>query len=122
MASTSANNRDVGNYVQFDNVDVTSSDTLTITVSPESPLATEIPAVSAIQLVQVVPVLSVSRNGLNITISWPNAAYGYVLEVSSVLGSGASWSLVNGTPNPITQAGSAGVTASGNRFYRLRKL
>ena len=126
MASTNPANRAFGNYVQFDNVHVVSGDSLTITVTPESPQATEIPAVNAIQLVQVLPVapvppsLTISKTGATLTIVWPDAAAGYVLESSPTLAPN-SWNIVAGTPNPIAGAGSAPVTPNGNSYYRLRK-
>ncbi|MCL4785541.1 MAG: hypothetical protein KJ070_01930 [Verrucomicrobia bacterium] len=122
MNSTNPANRAFGNYVQFDNVVVGVGDSLTLTVTPESPIATQIPAINAIQLVQVLPTLSVSVSGGNVTIAWTAAANGYVLESHSSLTPGA-WTIVPGTPNPITTGGSISVPASGDGgFFRLRKL
>jgi hypothetical protein len=122
MASTNPGARDLGNYVQFDNVSVGTGDTLTITATPESPLATEIPAINAIQLVRVMPGLSISLSGTTVTISWPYAAYGFTLESSPTLGPSAVWSPVGAAPNQITGAGSISVSTAGPpRFYRLRK-
>ncbi|MBE0540329.1 MAG: hypothetical protein IH623_02995 [Verrucomicrobia bacterium] len=125
--STDPDNRTHGNYVQFDNVVVGTGDTLTLTVTPESPIATQIPAINAIQLVQVLPSLdlpnlTITRSGGNLTVAWPASAAGYVLESRTTLTPG-NWTIVGGTPNPITTAGSVNVPAEGeSRFYRLRKL
>ena len=60
--------------------------------------------------------------GGNVTISWPASATGFVLESSPALGATATWSVVAGSPNPISGAGSVNaVTSTGARFYRLRK-
>ena len=123
MVSTDPNNRDSGNYVEFDGVNVASGDALYVTVTPQSMTATEIPAVSAIQIVQVLPQLIIQHaTGQNVTISWNNAARGFVLESSSALGAAANWSTVAGTPNPLTGAGSINLAAGGARkFFRLRQ-
>lgn len=122
MTSTNPASPALGNYVQFDNVNVSTGDTLTLTVTPESPQATEIPAINAIQLVQVLPNLTTTRSGGTVTIAWPYAAYGFVLESRPTLGPDV-WTIVGAAPNPITDAGSINVSATGDsRFYRLRKL
>lgn len=58
-----------------------------------------------------------------VTVAWPAAAAGFVLESSPVIGSNATWTVVSGSPNPITGAGSNNVnSASGtSAFYRLRR-
>ena len=116
-------NRDTGNYVQFDNVSVTTGDSLFITVTPQSSTATEIPAVNAIQLIKVLPTLTVTRSGNVLTFAWPASAAGYVLESSANLGAAANWTVVAGTPNPLTGAGSTTVNLvnGGRKFFRLRQ-
>ena len=112
-----------GNYVEFDGVDVNSatSDTLTLTVTPQSGISTgQAPPVNALQLVLVVPSLTIIKSGNNVNISWPNAANGFVLESSPSLTS-PSWSIVGGSPNPITGAGSLTEPLSASRYYRLHK-
>ena len=124
MLSHDPGNRDSGNYVQFDGVDIAAGDAVYLTVTPQSLTATEIPAVNAIQLVQVLPRLAFQRlSPTNLSLSWPYAAVGFTLESSSALGAAASWSPVAGTPNPITGAGSATVSLPGGsrKFFRLRR-
>jgi len=73
----------------------------------------------------VQPAVTANRavSGNTLTIAWPVSAVGFVLESTPTLGPTASWSLVNGSPNPISSAGSFDInTTSGNSaFYRLRK-
>ena len=62
------------------------------------------------------PTLALSRNGSTLTISWPSAANGFVLESSDQL-PGTAWAEVTGVAN-----NQATITpAAGNRFFRLRK-
>jgi hypothetical protein len=128
MNSTDPNNRALGNYVMFENVSPAGDGTLLLTVTPQSVNignAVYFPPINAFQLVKVAaqpPVLSVGRQGTNVAISWTGAASGYVLQGSPAVGSGANWQPVDGTPNPITGAGSTSVAPSGNqRFFELRK-
>src|SRR5205814_8839246 len=61
--------------------------------------------------------LSVSRSGTSITPSWNPSLSGCILESADQLPAG-SWAAVSGVAN-----NSVSITpASGNRFYRLRKL
>ena len=61
--------------------------------------------------------LHVSRSGTSMTLSWNPSVTGYILESADQIPSG-SWDAVSGVANS-----SVSVTpASGNRFYRLRKL
>ncbi|MEO7678122.1 MAG: Ig-like domain-containing protein [Verrucomicrobiota bacterium] len=125
MTTTTTNAPALGNYVQFDGVSPAGDGSLAVSVTWEPQDASisngHSPAINAIQLVRVFPSLTISRSGGNITIAWPNAASGSVLESSLTLGPTASWSIVAGSPNPITGAGSILATPAG-RFYRLRKL
>jgi hypothetical protein len=73
-------------------------------------------------LVTSPPVLTAVRQGADLKVSWGADAAGYVLESSASIGVGASWSVVPGTPNPITGAGSATVGTTLNaQFYRLKQ-
>ncbi|MGV3772803.1 MAG: LamG domain-containing protein, partial [Verrucomicrobiales bacterium] len=67
------------------------------------------------------PKLTATRNGNNLVISWPAAATGFVLESTTALGAGATWTPVAGA----TQNGQnmeVSVPMEGNaRFFRLRK-
>lgn len=61
--------------------------------------------------------LSITRNGADVTVSWPADVTGYVLESSELLGAGASWNSVDGVVNnSVTIPNPTGV-----QFYRLRK-
>ncbi len=67
------------------------------------------------------PVLSVTRSGSSVMVSWPKSAEGFVLEQSVTL---AAWSQVP-TATYQTNATSIFVSVSaptGYRFYRLSKL
>jgi hypothetical protein len=128
MNGTDPNNRQTGNYVLFENVAPAGDGTLLLTVSPASSNVGNtayFPPINALQLVKVAsqpPALSVARQGANVTVSWSADAAGYVLQGSPAVGTGANWLPVEGTPNPITGAGSVGVGAAGNqRFFQLRK-
>jgi hypothetical protein len=124
----------IGNYVQFDNVNPDASGSLAVSVlwepiDPANPPSNgHSPAINAIQLVKVLPVtvrptLTTAPGAGTLTISWAATAAGFVLESSPALGTGATWSVVSGTPNPITGAGSVSVPSSGtSQFFRLRKL
>lgn len=63
------------------------------------------------------PSLTIARTANELTISWPAAATGFVLESSPVVGAGAAWSMVPGvTGNSVT------VTPSESaQLYRLRQ-
>jgi len=130
MSSTSQSAPDSGNYVQFATLRPAAHGP---PVLPAKPASTNVgnghqPAINAIQLVKVLPVvvqpsLGVAFSAGNLSISWPASANGFVLESSSTLGATANWLVVAGSPNPITGAGSINVSTStgGNRFYRLKK-
>ena len=124
MSSTNPDARDQGNYVMFENVSPDPSGGLALTVSNESTFTgvNANPALSGFQLVRVLPALSLARhaNGM-VVLSWGSEAAGYILESSTQLGAGASWSPVGGAPNPIAGAGSIEVIPSASRFYRLSK-
>jgi hypothetical protein len=134
MSSTDANARDLGNYVQYDNVSPAPDGTLNLVVTPASTNlgSTLLPPVNALQLVTVqpsatpvTPSLSFGHNAAanTLTLGWTTDAAGFVLESSPILGSTAVWTLVPGTPNPITTAGSfnANTSAGSQQYYRLRK-
>jgi hypothetical protein len=111
MSSTDPNNRDLGNYVQFDNVSPAADGTLVLVITPES----NSPApVSAVQLVTVQPPpirpsLSTSYVAAlhQLTISWGTNAVGYALESThALLGPNTSWTPVAGVAIPVTNANS----------------
>ena len=130
MTSTSAANRDVGNYVQFDNVAAAPDGSFTVTVLWTSTAVgnTHQPAVNGIQLVRidstvvVRPTITTTRDGNTLTLAWTASAAGFTLETSATLGTTANWTPVAGVPNPISAAGSVNVNMSGTTgFYRLRR-
>ena len=130
MSTTSAANRGVGNYVQWDNVSPAGDGSLVLSTTWVSPNIgnTHQPAVNAIQLVRVNPVtarpsLTTTRQTSTLTLSWTAGAAGFTLESTPSLGTGANWTAVAGTPNPLTGAGSADIntTIGAGGFYRLRK-
>src|SRR5206468_3866201 len=63
------------------------------------------------------PELNVSRSGTTITLGWEPGVGGYILEAADQVPSG-SWNAVSGVVNNFVTV----TPASGNRFYRLRKL
>lgn len=130
MSSVNPDARELGNYVQFDNVHPDSTGTFTLSLTPESatPGNNHLPPVSAVQLVRVLPVpqgprLSINLLASQVEVSWTADAAGYVLESASSILSGAVWTAVQPPPNGILVAGSVKVAlpASGNQFFRLRK-
>jgi hypothetical protein len=116
----------------FENVSPAADSTLLLTVTPQSTNVGNtayFPPLNGLQLVKVMPIvvplrpsLTPTRQGANLTINWNADAAGYVLESSATVGTGASWAVVPGTPNPIAGAGSVSVTTTVNaQLYRLRK-
>lgn len=68
------------------------------------------------------PNLAVSFAGGTLTLSWPASANGFVLELTSALGSAASWTQVPTTP--VRDNGNLKITIpnpQGTSFYRLKK-
>ncbi len=133
MSNTNSTNRGpVGNYAQFDNISPALDGSLIISITPQSTNTgvTVLPPLNGLQLVRAPlvtpqPVLATSYNsGIHIlTVSWSALATGFTLQSSPTLGTGASWTAVAGTPNPITGAGSTIVntTIGGGAYYRLFK-
>jgi hypothetical protein len=130
MSSTDPNNRELGNYVEFENVSPFTDGSFSLAVYPESPNPGNglIPAVNAIQLVRVQPITARPVLGIaagtpgTLTLSWGAAAAGYVLESSAALGGTANWVAVSGAPNPIAVAGTFDIQSPANGgFYRLRR-
>jgi hypothetical protein len=127
MSSTDPNNRDLGNYVQFDNVSPAADGTLVLVITPESNILgpTNHAPVNAVQLATVKPapvrpMLSTSYLAAShqLTISWDTNAVGYALESSPVLGPNASWAPIAGVATPITNANSVTVsTTSSSHGY-----
>jgi hypothetical protein len=128
MTSTNALNRDLGNYVMFEKVSPAGDGTLLLTITPQSTNVGNtayFPPLNALQLVKVNPLpptLAAAKQGTNLAISWSADAAGYVLESNTNLAAGASWTFVQGTPNPITGAGSANIPIQpGAQYFRLKK-
>jgi hypothetical protein len=126
MASIDPGARDVGNYVQFDNVRPAVDGTLLLTVTPESGNVGSgfLPPLNALQLVAVQPVpQTASYDGTThtVNIAWTSAAAGYTLRSTPSLASGAIWTPVAGVPDPITAAGSISITVgpAGATFVQL---
>jgi hypothetical protein len=132
MVSTDPNNRDLGNYVEYDNISPAADGSLTITMTPESTYtgSNYLPPLNGLQLFRILAVAAppsllaqFDPHAGTITLSWSAAATGFVLQSSQVLGATASWSAVSGAPNPITGAGSFSVNVAGGKdqFFALRK-
>ena len=112
MARVNPASREQGNYVVFRDVQPANG-TLTLSVVNESnnPLDIDVtPALSGLQLVKVLPVLSALRQGNSVEISWNAAAAGYSLESATSLGGAipADWAVVPGSAN-LTGSGSLAV-------------
>jgi hypothetical protein len=68
------------------------------------------------------PVLEIQRNGTDNYVRWPAPSTGYVLEQSSTLTGGGSWSTVSAAPAVVNGKNELLLPASGAQgFYRLRK-
>jgi hypothetical protein len=67
------------------------------------------------------PSLAVTRSGNNLTISWPAAATGFVLESTTALGTGASWTPVNGATVNGANMQVTVPTDGTQRYFRLRR-
>jgi hypothetical protein len=127
--STNENARQLGNYVQFDNVSPALDGSLILTITPETTNTgiVALPPLNAMQLVKVAPVttrplLSISTPAAGkITLSWTAAAAGFILETTDILRSGAVWIPVVGSPNPIAESGSVAIAPASKAFYRLKK-
>jgi hypothetical protein len=71
-------------------------------------------------LISVSPVLSSSRQGSNLVLSWPKITTNYVLEASSSLTT-TNWSAVNATVQTLTDRYQVSLpVGSGSQFFRLR--
>ena len=67
------------------------------------------------------PLLTITRPGTNLLISWPSASSGFSLEQNPVLMT-ANWTAVTNSVSDDGNTRSITVRAPpGNRFYRLRK-
>ena len=73
-------------------------------------------AVAAVVVPPTRPALSVSGNGLNLSISWDAAASGFVLESTDALKT-PNWTAVSG----VTGNSATVTIGTGTKFYRLRK-
>jgi YD repeat-containing protein len=56
-----------------------------------------------------------------ISLSWPVATAGYLLQSATTLGPGAQWTDLNLTPTQVGNLNVVTLTLSETRFYRLRK-
>ena len=128
MISTDPANRDRGNYVMFENVSPAIDGTLVLTVTPQSTNVGNVvyfPPLNALQVVRlgaVLPSLRLQKQGATLILSWGADALDFVIQSSGTVGATASWTAFPGMPNPITSAGSAGITPSGDaRFFRLSR-
>ena len=67
------------------------------------------------------PLLTITRSGANVIVSWPSPSTGFALQQNSDLAPTA-WSFFSGTVNSNATTLSITVPASpGNKFYRLKK-
>ncbi|MCI0744924.1 MAG: hypothetical protein L0Y58_05915, partial [Verrucomicrobia subdivision 3 bacterium] len=126
MSSTDPNARQEGNYVVFEDAGPDASGNLVLNMTPESANTgvNAIPALSGLQLVRVLPVLSIAPgpNAGQATVSWNAAAAGYRLEWSASIGPTANWGAAPGVADPLPGAGSQNITTTGTgRFYRLQQ-
>jgi len=71
-------------------------------------------------LATVAPALSISRQGSSVVISWPAAATGFNLTSSTVLGAGASWQPVGGTPTVVNGTNQVTIPVTNSaQFFQL---
>jgi 1,4-alpha-glucan branching enzyme len=94
------------------------------TGSPATVLITIAPYSALILSQTPPPTLTVSQTGSLVTISWPTTAGAWVLETTPRLVAGSPWSPVSPAQYQ-TNASTVSITtaaASGNAFFRLRKL
>jgi len=68
----------------------------------------------------VVPSLSISQAGGNVTICWPHTCSNYQLE--EAMTPGGSWAGSTAMNSPAGNQYCATVPIGVNKFYRLRKL
>ena len=76
-----------------------------------------------IQSPPVLPSLSAVLGTTTLVLSWPDTATGFTLQSTPVLGSGANWTAVSGTPTDANGSFSLTIPrpASSPAFFRLRK-
>ncbi len=68
------------------------------------------------------PILSASRSGNTLAISWPVGTATFILESTPTLGPGTTWTPVGGTPVSSGGQNTVTVNTSGTTtYYRLRK-
>jgi uncharacterized protein YjdB len=68
------------------------------------------------------PPLQFTVTGANLNLIWPTSATGYVLKSTVLLGTGASWSTVAGTPSVVGTNNVLSVPMSGtSTYFRLEK-
>ena len=67
------------------------------------------------------PLLTITRSGPNVTISWPSTATGFVLQQNGNVANPNGWSNFGGTVNDNGTVKSITVSPpAGNVFYRLK--
>jgi len=67
------------------------------------------------------PTLSVVKQGSSVVLSWPVAAAGFGLSVTTTLGPGAAWSTVGQRVVVVGNQNTVSIPiGSGNRYYRLK--
>jgi hypothetical protein len=68
------------------------------------------------------PLLQFTVTGSNLNLIWPASATGYVLKSTALLGAGASWSTVGGSPTIVGANNVLTVPMSGtSTYFRLEK-
>ena len=132
MSSTDPQHRDVGTYVQFDNVRPAADGTFVLVITPESNGLNSafLPLVNAVQLVTLAPPPVLPRLSFShvatpnmVNIAWDATAVGYALESSPTLGKNATWTPVAGVALPIANSNSVNVSsiATPNTYFTMIK-
>jgi hypothetical protein len=68
------------------------------------------------------PLLTITRTGANVTVSWPSSSTDFVLQQNGNLANSNGWSDFGGTVNDNGTTKSVTVTPpTGNWFFRLKK-
>ena len=68
------------------------------------------------------PVLNLAQNGIQLVLSWPTNAAGFVLEAADSVSSATTWSTNSDTPIIIGDQNTITVSnPAGSKFYRLQK-
>jgi hypothetical protein len=68
------------------------------------------------------PLLTITRSGANVIVSWPSPSTGFVLQQNGNVANPNGWSSFGGTVNDNGTVNSITVSPpTGNVFYRLKK-